>query len=134
MKLYHFTATHHLHGGGKHAGPGIQAVGLLPNRNPLIALGGLVWLTLDGSWEQVWSPRPIPGVNCDRTEVRLTVIIEPEYLDRLLTIDHVLPFVREDWRADFTDGLDLSAWRAYQGGIPWAWVDGWETRPERVAA
>lgn len=130
MRLYHFTAKHHVDGGPGHAGPGIHAVGLLPNRHPLIArLGGLVWLTLDGSWQQVWSPRPIPGLDCDRTEARLTIRLDPEGASRLMTIDQVLPFVRSDWRDDFTCGLDLSAWRAYRGGIPWSSVIGIEYRP-----
>jgi hypothetical protein len=130
MRLYHFTAKHHIDGGIGHAGPGIRLVGLLPNEHPLIALPGHVWLTEDGSWKQVWSSRPVPGSGCDRTEARLTLIIPKVFPDRLYTIDRVLPFVRADWREDFTDGLDLSAWRLYLGRIPWAWVRGVEHRDD----
>lgn len=136
MRLYHFTARHHIDGGNGHAGPGIRHSGLLPNRHPLIRLPGLVWLTTDGSWQQVWSPRPVPGSSCDRTEARLTLTIpkDAHHRRRLYSVDAILPFVRPDWRDDFVGGLDLSAWRAFAGGIPWAWVRGVEYRPDMPMA
>ena len=124
MRLYHFTAAHHVEGGRGHSGPGIRAIGIQPNLHPLIALPPMVWLTEDGSWSQMWSPRKVPGVACDRTEVRLSVLVPKAARDRLLTYDRIRPFVQPDWREDFEGGFDLSVWRAYMGRIPWSWVRG----------
>lgn len=122
MRLYHFTAKHHVAGGPGHAGPGIQHQGLLPNLHPLIGLPAGVWLTEDGSWTQMWSPRTIPGIDCDRTEVRLDVVIPKAARDRLMVYDRIRPFVRADWRDDFEGGYDLTPWRLFFGRIPWSWV------------
>ena len=125
MRLFHFTALHHLEGGwpaDAHAGFGIRNIGIRPNRHPLIALPALVWLTEDGDWQQMWSPRPVPGINCDRTEVRIEVIVPKSSRAKLLTVDRIVPFVDPGWREDFTGGFDLRAWRAFPGSIPVGWL------------
>ena len=133
MKLYHFTARHHLDGGPGHPGPGILRVGLLANHHPLVRLPAHVWLTSDPSWEQVWSTRPVPlpdGSTCDRTEVRLTVDIPFGEAVRFDTATGLWRYaairdrVRDDWRDDFEGGHDLSAWAVWLGYI----------RPERITA
>ncbi len=129
MKLYHFTANHHVEGGAGHAGPGVRSVGFLPNAHPLIGLPPGVWLTEDGSWSQFWSSRPVPGIGCDRTEVRLAVVIPQASRDRLLTYERIRPFVRPDWREDFEGGFDLAPWRLYLGRIPFSWVRDSTSRP-----
>jgi hypothetical protein len=138
VRLYHFTARHHLVGSrlSPHAGPGILVEGIVPNPHghPLIALPPMVWLTEDGSWDQMWSTRPVPGIGCDRTEVRVELIIPKDHRDRLVTYDRIRPFVRADWRADFEGGYDLSVWRGYFGRIPSAWLRGQVFRPDQVAA
>ena len=134
MRLYHFTARHHVEGGDGHAGPGILHAGVLPNTHPLIdSPHGLVWLTTDATWEQAFAPRAVHGVDCDRTEARITVTIPRGARRKLLTVDDILPFVRSDWRDDFTGGIDLSAWRAYRGRIPWAWTRGIAYRSDVLA-
>lgn len=126
MKLYHFTARHHLVGSSRHGGPGIRVHGIVPNPlgHPLIALPPMVWLTEDGSWDQMWSSRPVPRVGCDRTEVRIEVVIPKTAQERLLTYDRIRPFVQPDWREDFEGGYDLSPWRAFVGRIPPSWIRG----------
>jgi hypothetical protein len=115
MRLYHFTAQHHVDGGIGHPGPGILRTGLLANHHPLITLPTSVWLTEDGSFDQMWSTRPVPGSNCDRTEVRLTIEVEPN--DRLLPYRVIRRYVRPDWLADFEGGFDLSPWWMQMGWI-----------------
>lgn len=132
MRLYHFTAMHHLTGGvGRHAGPGIENVGLHPHPHPLISLPGMVWLTADPTWAQEWSPRPVPGVDCDRTEVRLTVAVPKSAHGHLLGMREIRPFIDADWQEDFDahGEIDVSGWRAFVGQIPRGWIRAWDPRP-----
>lgn len=138
MRLYHYTAQHHVDGGAGHPGPGILCSGLLPNIHPYIDLiGGMVWLTDSKEWSQSWSARdvPVPGFGpCNRTEARVEVVIPKADRFRLK------PWREVRWRV-LTDGLrrDLEAygdpehWYVYVGRIPSAWVRGVESRPAVVA-
>jgi hypothetical protein len=140
MRLYHFTARHHLVGasalGSRHAGPGILAVGIQPNPagHPLIALPPLVWLTADGSFTQMWSTRPVPGLGCDRTEVRIEVAIPKAARDRLLAYERIRPYVRRDWLDDFENGFDLTPWFGFLDRIPVGWLRGVESRSMAASA
>jgi hypothetical protein len=133
MRLYHFTAQHHVDGGPGHPGPGIAKVGLLANPHPLVLLPAHVWLTADASFDQMWSTRPVPGVNCDRTEVRLTIEV-PLLHSRWLPYRVVRTFVRSEWRADFEGGFDLSAWSVFMGWITPEWITDTLPRSTTVAA
>lgn len=135
MKLYHYTARHHYEGGDAHAGPGILHRGLLPNIHPYIDLrGGMVWLTDSEEWQQSWSTGSVPGVDCDRTEVRVEVVIPKADRFRLK------PWREVRWRV-ITDGMrrdleeygDPDRWFVYVGRIPPAWIRGIESR-DKVAA
>lgn len=131
MRLWHYTARHHLDGGVGHAGPGITHAGILPNPHPAIALGGLVWLTDDPDWRQEWSPRPVPlgGETCDRTEVRVEVAIPKYYRDWL--------FDYPDWSActdprvlpDLVAFGDPFRWFVFGRRIPPGWLRSIEERP-----
>ena len=126
MRLFHFTARHHVDGGAGHPGPGIRTTGLLANHHPLVHLPAGVWLTDDGSWTQPWSPRVIPGINCDRTQVRLTIDVPPS--DRLLPMSVVRRFVDPDWLGDFEVGGPYPWW-LFMGWVPPEWVVAEEVRP-----
>ena len=130
--LYHFTARHHLDGGVGHPGPGILRAGLLANHHPLLTLPAGVWLTEDGSFDQMWSTRPVPGINCDRTEVRLTVAVP--VTDRFLPYGVVRRFVRPDWLKDFEAGYDLASWSYFMGWIAPASITEVVDRPLAVSA
>lgn len=142
MKLYHFTARHHLDGGPGHAGPGILRVGLRPNFHPIIRLPAHVWLTDDPSFAQPWSSRPVPlrdGSVCDRTEVRLTIDLPFELVapfdvsGGLWRYSAIRSLVRDDWRADFEGTADINRWAVYLASIaPSLIVD--VTNREAVAA
>jgi len=134
MKLFHFTAFHHLVGGLGHPGPGIDDHGLRPNAHPLIGLPPMVWLTDDDWWGQCWSPRVVPGVDCDRTEIRLRIVIPKSARERLLPYGRVRLFVRSDWVVDFEGGFDLSGWSVFLGRIPRSWIRGITARPDLWAA
>ena len=131
MILYHFTAEHHLAGGAGHPGPGIRSTGLLANHHPLVTLPASVWLTEDPTWMQAWSPRVIPGINCDRTEVRLTVEV-PDGHDRLVPMSTIRHFVRPDWAADFEEGGPYPWW-AFLGWIAPEWITAIEHRQSTAA-
>lgn len=128
MKLWHYTARHHLDGGLGHAGPGILRTGIIPNRHPAIAMGALVWLTDDPEWRQEWSSRPVPGVGCDRTEVRVEVIIPKAHRDWL--------FGFRDWASitdprvlrDLTAFGDPERWFVFGRRIPPGWLRTVEAR------
>lgn len=135
MKLYHFTAAHHLEGGPGHAGPGILNVGLLPNPHPWIALPAHVWLTEDDRFRQSWSTRPVPlpdGSTCDRTEVRLEVWVPRQSRDLLhgpTSIESAMS--RPNWH-DLTAFAHPWPWRVFFGTIPPHWIVG--SRKRRSAA
>lgn len=130
MKLYHYTARHHLDGGPGHAGPGILRYGLLPNVHPYIDVTGLVWLTDDPCWEQPWSTRPVPGMDCDRTEVRVEVVL-PKASRRLLKPwRDVRPLVLTEGMADDLERFaDPSRWFLFVRRVPPGWIRRVETRP-----
>ncbi len=130
--VYHFTAKHHLEGGVGHPGPGIEKVGLLANHHPLLSLPAGVWLTEDGSWSQPWSPRVIPGINCDRTEVRLTVEV-PAHHERLIRMPVIRQFIRPNWKDDFEAGGPYP-WLLFMGWIAPEWIVAIEPRQPLAAA
>lgn len=135
MKLWHYTAAHHLSGGGGHAGPGILRNGILPTLHPYIDLrGGLVWLTDLDDWTQPWSTRPVPGTGCDRTEARVRVAVPrghvllrhwPDVRDFVLTAD---------LRDDLERFADPGRWWVFNGRIPPGWLREVENRPNEAAA
>lgn len=132
MRLYHYTARHHVDGGSGHAGPGILAVGLQPTIHPYMDLrSGMVWLTDSDEWSQTWSTRDVSVVGygpCNRTEVRLSVTIPRQARTRLLRWSEAGRFVITDGlRRDLERFGDPEHWWVYLGVIPPEWVTGVES-------
>lgn len=131
MRLYHYTAQHHIDGGNGHPGPGILRTGLMPNIHPYIDLmDGMVWLTDSAEWTQTWSTRdvPVPGFGlCNRTEVRIEVVIPKHDRVRLKPWREVSWRVLiEDMRRDLETFGDPEHWYVYVGRIPPSWIRGIE--------
>lgn len=127
MKLYHYTAVHHLHGGLGHPGPGILNVGLLPTVHPYIDLaGGMVWLTSSTDWSQTWSTRDVavPGFGpCNRTETRVELAIPRASRSSLRPWSEARHLVVTDGlRRDLESYGDPENWFVYAGRIPRGWI------------
>lgn len=136
MKLYHYTATHHLNGVGPHkghAGPGILRSGIKAKIHPYIDAPGLVWLTTSDDWSQTWSTRDVevPGFGpCNRTEVRVEVVIPKTARWNLYPWSKVRERVLTTGLArDLERYGDSENWFVFNGNIPAAWVRTVETRP-----
>ena len=139
MKLYHFTAQHHLDGGAGHPGPGILHAGIRPTIHPYIDVaGGMVWLTDDPSWSQPWSTRavPVPGYGpCNRTEVRIEVAIPRASRRSLGTWRQLREFVLTEGLArDMERYANPDRWFVYAGIIPRGWIRSIERRSVAVAS
>ena len=138
MRLYHYTARHHVDGGSGHPGPGILSRGLLPNVHPYIDASGLVWLTDSAEWTQTWSARdvPVPGFgSCDRTEVRIEVVIPRSARMDLYPWNRVRRYVITDgMRRDLERYGDPEHWFVFNDRIPPAWLRSVESRPAEVTA
>ena len=127
MKLFHYTAVHHLKGGPGHPGPGILRVGLLPTIHPYLDLaGGVVWLTDSPEWRQTWSTRdvPVPGFGpCNRTETRVEVAIPKAHRQSLMRWADARRFViTDDLLADLERYGDPEHWWVFRDRIPSGWL------------
>jgi hypothetical protein len=140
MKLYHYTAVHHLHGGvGSHAGPGILNVGIRRFVHPYLDIaGGVVWLTDSPDWSQTWSTRdvPVPGYGpCNRTEARVEVSIPRRDRASLVPWRVAREFVlTAGLRDDLERFGDPEHWYVFAGDIPRGWLRLHEATPLAMAA
>lgn len=133
VKLWHYTARHHLEGGTAHGGPGILNVGILGNGHPLVKLPSLVWLTDDGRWTQEWAT--MVGTDCDRSETRVEVVIPKAHRGSIHRWTTVGPLVTPpDFLADLNAYGLPESWWIYSGNIPRAWLRRVEHRPLLAAA
>ena len=138
MKLYHYTARHHVDGGEGHPGPGILRVGIKPTMHPYIDAPGLVWLTDSPDWTQTWSTRDVPVPNfgpCDRTEVRVEVAIPSSARWNLFPWNRVRQHViTAEFRRDLERYGDPEHWFVFNDRIPPGWIRSVESRPSRAVA
>ena len=135
MKLYHYTARHHIDGGDEHGGPGILRAGIVPNVHPYFDVrDGMVWLTDSDEWAQPWAS-DILGIGCDRTEARVTVVIPKRHryallpwqdAKRLLVTPLLVPHLEGD--------ADPDRWFVFMRRVPVAWLRGVEYRSLAVPA
>lgn len=130
MRLYHYTAQHHVDGGTGHPGPGILKSGLIPNIHPYFDVArGMVWLTDSDEWTQPWAT-DILEIGCDRTEARLQVAIPKRHRFEVLPWDYVKTLLITPLLIPHLEGdADPNRWFVFLSHIPSAWIRGVEARP-----
>lgn len=130
MRLFHYTARHHYAGGDGHAGPGIVRQGIVPNIHPYFdVMDGMVWLTDSDAWAQPWAS-DVLGIGCDRTEVRVGVVIPKRHRYALLDWDAAKRLLWSPSLVPLLEGdADPTRWFVFMRPVPVGWLRGVEARP-----